>query len=184
MNDEFFWDRIPFFRLLIPFLGGIIFQIYLQMNIPFAGIFIVSLFVLIVLVAASKKISLSYRFRSVFGFLLAVFLFISGIYLVTIKTENRDFTHFSKIKPVESLTNHNKEGYYYVRLDAPYLEKDRSLKVVMDILSVKIGEQWLASTGKAMFYIQKDSLAEQLHYGDCILVKTNFADIPLTAKSI
>ena len=161
---------MPFFRLLIPFLAGIIFQIYLQTDIPFLFGTIVMLGILLLAAAYFKPIALSYRLRSVFGSILTCSLFLSGVYLVTLKTESRDASEFSNIS--------EKEGFYYVRLHEPYLEKDRSLKVVMDVLAVKKDNAWISSTGKAMFYIAKDSLSEKLRYGDCLVVKTSFTEVP------
>ena len=161
---------MPFFRLLIPFLGGIIFQIYLQTDIPFTFGTICILGLLLIFVAYFKPIALSYRLRFIFGSLLTCLLFLSGIYLVTLKTEKRDTSEFSNIN--------EKDGFYYVRLREPYLEKERSLKVVMDVLAVKKDGTWVSSTGKAMFYIAKDSLSEQLRYGDCMVVKTSFTEVP------
>src|ERR1051326_452786 len=170
METQFIWHRMPFFRLLIPFLAGIIFQIYLQTDIPFLFGTIVMLGILLLAAAYFKPIALSYRLRSVFGSILTCLLFLSGVYLVTLKTESRDASEFSNIS--------EKEGFYYVRLHEPYLEKDRSLKVVMDVLAVKKDNAWISSTGKAMFYIAKDSLSEKLRYGDCLVVKTSFTEVP------
>jgi competence protein ComEC len=170
MNTEFIWHRVPFMRLLLPFLGGIIFQIYLQSDIPFLTFTTVALFVFLLLFTYLRPLAISYRFRMVFGATLTLFLFCTGVLLVTLKTESRDNTQFSKVN--------DKEGYYYVRLHEPYLEKDRSLKVVMDVLGVHKEGKWMSSSGKAMFYLQKDSASLQLRYGDCILVKTSFTELP------
>jgi competence protein ComEC len=170
MNTEFIWHRVPFMRLLLPFLGGIIFQIYLQTDIHGLVPVVLLLFAGLLAFTFIRKAALSYRYRFMFGALLTLFLFSSGILIVTVKTDSRNETQFSKLN--------DKEGWYAVRLHEPYLEKDRSLKVVMDVVGVEKDGEWKPSTGKAMFYIQKDSVSGLLRYGDCLLVHTSFAEIP------
>ncbi len=98
-------------------------------------------------------------------------LFLSAYQLTIFKTEKFSSNHFSKF--IDSTQ------YVYARLTEPYLEKDKSIKVVLEILEVKQGEKWERTCGKAMVYFKKDARSLKFSYGDELVIRTNFNEVPL-----
>ena len=90
-----FWNKIPAFRLLMPFMLGIIPGIYL--NVPFTNMnwYIVVFFTAILLIYFYKPLYSSFKYRHVFGTIVSVFLFLCGYILTVEKTERHDLDHFS-----------------------------------------------------------------------------------------
>ena len=47
----------------------------------------------------------------------------------------------------------------------------------MEVLALKSDNQWINSNGKAILYLQKNSLSQSLNYGDVILVKGSLGEL-------
>jgi competence protein ComEC len=131
---------------------------------------IVAHFLIIAGLSFIPKIKISYKKSWWFGIIVTTFLFLSAYQLTIIKTEKFATTHFSNYA--------NSTQYVHAKIAEPYLEKEKSLKVVVDILAVKCGDTWQHTCGKAMIYFQKESRALQLNYGDELVLKVNFKDVP------
>ncbi len=164
------WNQAPFVRLLFPFLVGILLAVYFPFQSLFVSFFSISLVVSISLIVLIPKLNISFRKSSWFGILVNSTLFLLAYQLTISKTESFSNTHFSKLTDSSS--------FVLAKLTEPYLEKEKSLKVVMKILSVKQGDRWIDSNGKAMVYLKKDSLSMKLKYGDEVILKALFIDVP------
>lgn len=165
------WNQAPLIRLILPFLLGIIFAVYLPIHFDY-GIYIIGSFSFIILsIILIPKLNFSYRNSLWFGILINVILFLAAYQLTIIKTEKFSNNHFSKFT--------DSTEFIYARLNEPYLEKDKSLKVVLEILAVKQSGKWERSCGKAMVYFKKDTHSLHLSYGDELVLKTAFNEIPL-----
>ena len=166
---QFTWSPFPFFRLLFPFLGGIIFEIYLRIPIASLQIIIISISTLLLLWLIIKKLGLNVRLNLVFGFLLCINLFLCGISITKANTDSYKQNHFSHFI--------SGNDFVLAKILEPCLEKEKSLKVPMQILAVKNNQEWVLCEGNAMFYFQKDLAGLELKYGDRLVLKTNFTDI-------
>ena len=81
------YRQIPFFRLLVPFVLGIILAINVNLPISHFALTLISLGVLAILVI-TYIISPSYHYRWVFGLTASVFLFITGM-VITIGVQTQ-----------------------------------------------------------------------------------------------
>jgi competence protein ComEC len=164
------WNQAPIVRLILPFLAGILSAIYLPYNFPNALCCLSALIVVVAAIVLVPKFHISYKKSFWFGFIINSAFFLLAYQLTIYKTEKFSPNHFSKIQDSSHLV--------YARLSDAYIEKDRSLKVVLEITAVKNGNEWISTCGKAMVYFKKDAKSLNLKYGDELLLKANFKDIP------
>ncbi len=164
------WNQAPLVRLLLPFLAGIIIAVYLPFQFEYGLFVIVALALSISAIVLIPRLNFSYRKSRWFGLLITITLFISAYQLTILKTEKFAADYFSKLTESTS--------FVYARLTEPYLEKEKSLKVVMEIIAVKQGGEWKVTRGKAMVYLKKDMRGLLLNYGDELMMKANFKEVP------
>ncbi len=159
---------MPFLRLLLPFLGGILTAVYSGLQFEIFSYLILGIFFLILIFVFIRKLNLPYSFSWVFGVLVFAILFLFGFQLTNLHTSKYNSTHFSKIENADLI---------YAKCTEPYLEKEKSYKIVMQILAERKNGEWFQTSGKAMCYFKKDSLSKNLRYGDCVVFKSNFTDV-------
>ena len=164
------WNKAPFVRLILPFLAGIIIAIYLPFQFKYSIYIIVALVAIISLFVLIPRLNISYRKSRWFGLLVNSTLLLFSNQLTIFKTEKFANNHFSKYT--------DGTQYVYIRLTEPYLEKEKSLKAVVEVLSVKQGDQWKNTCGKAMVHFKKNAHSLQLAYGDELLMKADFKEVP------
>jgi len=162
------WSQIPFLRLLLPFIAGILTAVYSEWQFDFLNYLIPVLFIVIALFVFIKGLNVSYSYSWIFGAFISITLFLSGFQLTILNTDKFKPNHFSRFEDSE---------LYYVKTNEPYLEKGKSYKISVSVLAAKKNGKWIEASGKAMCYFKKDSLAKQLYYGDCIVVKTKFNEV-------
>ena len=153
-----YWNKIPLFRLLIPFIIGIFTSIFLSFSIPIYVVVILCLF-LIASVFFKK-----YSQRWFFGFLSYFLFFLFGILIIQSQHYIDKDTYFA---------NYN-SNYFEVKLLENVVEKPNSLKSEVEVLSCFVGTEKTLTVGKAIIYFKRDSLSEKLKYGDHILIKSNW----------
>lgn len=164
------WNQAPFIRLILPFVAGIITAVYIPFPMYYSIFTIVLLFIIFSLLLLIPRITISYRKSWWFGLFVNIALFIFSYQLTILNTEKFSSNHFSKhIGNVQ---------FVYSKLTDSYLEKEKSLKVVVEVLAVKQGNIWKNTSGKAMIYLKKDTHALKLKYGDEIMMKVAFKEIP------
>lgn len=164
------WNQAPFVRLLLPFVAGILVAVYIPSLSNWILVASLCLTSLVMLIVAFKKLNFSYKNSWWFGLIINLTLFISAYQFTIYKTENFSSLHFSNYS--------NSLQYAYIKITDPYLEKDKTLKVVAQVLAIKQGNQWKKTSGKGMFYFKKDSRSLKLEYGDEIMTQVYFKDVP------
>jgi len=152
-----FLQKNPFFRLFIALSAGILFFQYFQLNL----ILVLSAAILALVVLFTffllQKSSQQFRWRWLPGVAVFILLFLVGYSLSDRKNRHAPFD-FTPEKSV-----------YAMELTQTPIEKAKSYKCEVKLLSRLEAGQWLTSAGKAVVYIQKDSLSSRLLYGDQIL---------------
>ncbi|MEO7989679.1 MAG: ComEC/Rec2 family competence protein [Chryseolinea sp.] len=157
------WIPYPFVRIVVFFIAGILFGIYLPdiIDETFAQ-FTLSTFVIlyIVLFFISQK-----RIKINLGFLGLTTIFLAGYVQLLSQTESRQadhFIHFSK--PIE----------YYKAVVTKYAEeKDKSWKLEVNLTELKSEGKWKIGEGKIVCYFPKEDFKKPFQYGDVLLVKGN-----------
>ncbi len=164
------WNQVPLVRLLLPFLLGIICAIYFPIQVNNILLFSLCLFVIIGAIVLIPRFYISYRKSHWLGVVINLLLFTFAYQLTIFKTQKFSPNHFSNYCGGTNTV--------YARLADSYIEKEKSIKIVMDIVAVKKGADWVNTTGKAIIYIEKDANALHLKYGDELVMNASFKDIP------
>ena len=158
------WKKYPFVRLLFPFILGIIFSFegsYYSMIAIF-----VAFFALIIISKTNKNIKNNF----LFGIVLNIILFVGGSLLIQISLND-----YSKLEEAD---------FYQCAIVEPIKEKTNSYQLTLLINAKSIDSSWSFSRGKALIYIEKDSLSSKLKFRDKLLIKgnLNFLDPPKNPK--
>ncbi len=164
------FGRIPFFRLLLPFLGGIILGIYVQQQVPFLSLGLLIFFLVTLAFIVIRPLSARWAQSWITGLLISATLFLSGLHLTICKTGNLKEDHISKVGAENVLA--------LARITSAPLEKERSLKFSAEILNVKGRNGARRTSGNALLYFSKDSSSKKIAYGDLVLIRTSFHDVP------
>ncbi len=163
------WNKYPLFRFFIPFISGIILAISLQRNVHIPLFVFACLFTIVAfLIFFGDKISV-YRYRWLAGLVLNILVFLSGFELTVNNVEKYNPLHFCNIV--------NSRQFVIAEVLEPIEGKGKSDKTVLKIKSVKTGKDWIDLRGKVMAYFEKDSLSENIKYGDCLLLDMNFQEV-------
>lgn len=166
------WHQLPLVRLIIPFITGILTAIYFPYQIENFSLIIIPYILIIGFIVLVPSFRISYRKSWIFGLAITILLFALSYQLTIYKTSRFFPDHFS-IYLKENAVVH-------ARLSAPPIEKEKSIKIVVEVLEVKPFSQWMKSSGKAMVYISKDDRSKKLRYGEEIFLNSNFIEIPDT----
>lgn len=144
------FQNIPFLRITIALIAGVIAAQYFVINEMLNTLFQVVIFMLLIF------INLKYRYSSsvYFGVLLNIFFFLLGIQANTIYYR----------KPVL----HEKGVFSAIVLESP-VEKPKSYKSVVKISEVILGDSVKPTNEKVIVYFGKTPEAENLEAGDRIL---------------
>lgn len=157
-----FLQRTPFFRILLPFIIGII--AYQYVAIESWGLWVafgLSSF-LIVLSLAIRIPKRQFQFRWLFGSGIFLFLF-SLAYVLSSNNE--------KANTFDCLYQ---KGIYRVEIVSAPVEKTNSIMCEAEVLQY-YNANWQSAHGRAMLYFQKDTFASTLLFGDRLLVEATFA---------
>jgi len=156
-----FLQRTPFFRLLLPFIAGIILYQYVEFV---HGVLYVLVVLSALLVAGSYLIHTpkrQYQFRWLFGCGISVFM-LSLAYLICAGHDKAQaFDHFFQ------------KGIYRVELISSPVEKAKSFRCDAKVIGFYTTSRQPAH-GKAILYFQKDQAASNLLVGDRLLVEARF----------
>ena len=159
------YRQIPFFRLLVPFVLGIILAINVNLPISHFALTLISLGVLAILVI-TYIISPSYHYRWVFGLTASVFLFITGM-VITIGVQT------------QSQIPDGIENQVVVCLVEPVEQRTSSYRVMGRVSMLQQDNVWQQLDEKVILYFSTtDSVAPLIKYGDVLALKANFSSPP------
>ncbi len=165
------WSRFPFVRLLIPLVCGILLCYF------YGGAVLLSRKVLIVLpvigigfLALTNIYSrwlISYRSRWIHGLIVNLTLFLTGWAITDSTFLHNQHNHFSLFQ--------SDSGAYIAHIIEQPLEKQNSLKIILEIDEIRDSSVTFVASGKLLCYIKKGSQTTQLNYGDVII----FNNVPV-----
>jgi len=168
---KYYLAQLPLVKLVFPFVIGIIIGIYT----PFYAIIFWASFGLLFLLASSILIRKNFSIKKLqqktltSSFLLWLNIFLVGILLSQFHKQIESKNHFSKHYENESLLE--------IQILNPVNFKSKSAKIEAKVLSVLKQDTLVKTSGKLLLYLEKDSLAENLQYGDIIIVKTRINEL-------
>ena len=154
------WKQIPFIRLIIPLMIGIVCQWYLVFSLRQLFIFTIATSLILViyfLLSFSKK----YIYRWLQGVGFNLLFFVLGMSLI--------YTNDIRNQPDWIGRYDNDSVAVLVTLQEPLVEKTKSYKALARIESVKVHGEWKTAKGNMLIYLSKDSLEPNLKYGSQLL---------------
>lgn len=171
------WREVPFVRLLIPVITGILSAIYFDYPIHFLN-YLLPVTATVLLLLSFQKIDRQYRWF--FGFLINVF-FISLAYQFTYY--HNDIHHSKFIGLYES-----NAPVFVVGTITNMPDKSREKWIKVELNSRQIGEQKDSlknCRGTVLVYIENSAESQDLLYGDALILQTRLSAIakPKNPKS-
>ncbi|MBS4013369.1 MAG: ComEC family competence protein [Bacteroidetes bacterium] len=161
--------QIPMVRLLIPFFAGIVVAIGFDLNINdilFWAFISPSTFYVII---HTIFFSANYSQRWIFGLIVYLCLFFFGIKISQDNNQLKWANHFSKFDDTT--------GYAIVEISEPISEKANSYQVNGIVTTIINKDSIINTTGKVIVYLEKDSIALNLKYGDLIIIENRFNEV-------
>ena len=144
---------------------GIIIQINYGVELNFVFLFSIIIFFGIILVLNSiKKVSSRFSFPFIFGISTNIILFVFGLFISINFKPSKEFTNVS-------------DGLIVAELAEMPSEKEKSIKAIVDIIYIQKDNAWQETSGKAIIYLQKDSLSRAIEIGDRLLFEPSFNSI-------
>jgi competence protein ComEC len=159
------WTKIPFLRLLLPMLIGIGTGIFIKADawlIAFALMAIAAF-------ASALFIKNTFRNKTSRSVLLQVSIFCIGFVFINIFKQYWLPNYYAKYVRRDSII--------FAKILEPVAEKRKSYKTFAEIIAVKNGEIQTFVTGKIVVYFEKNIQAQQLNYGDVVILKNNIQDL-------
>ncbi|MEP7236286.1 MAG: ComEC/Rec2 family competence protein [Ferruginibacter sp.] len=162
------WKTAPFIRLLLPLIGGIILQWYLQIPVAVIITSLVS-FGIAFLLFLLLPIVLRFKLQALQGFIIQL-LFIALGLLLTWQKDIRNQKNW--------YGNYYHDGsYLVVRIDEPLIEKTKSYKADGYVESIIENGVAIPCKGKLLLYFSKDSTEVNLNYGDRVIIHKDLQEI-------
>ncbi len=155
--------KIPFLRFLSPFILGIIVGDFLPIQLELLLIPAVFFSGLAFVYRPFLNHAPNYHRRWIFGSLISLSIFFIS-YCITANYNNID----TKIKTSEIILG---------RIYEPPKETAKSIKISLKVQEYLNSEVWVKDNSNILVYIEKDSLAKSLKYGDILLIKSNLKSI-------
>ena len=157
-----FLHRTPFFRLLIPYIIGIIvYQFVVIVGWSLYVLVGLSAFLIILsfIIRTPKR---QFQFRWLFGFGIFIFMFSLAYFL---SSEYEKTNRFDQL---------HKKGIYRVEITSPPVEKAKSYLCKVHVLQY-FDSTWKPTHGQAILYFQKNKYTSRLLFGDRLIVEADFA---------
>jgi len=171
-----FWKTAPFIRLLLPFVAGIIIGWYWQ--IPFLQtVFGILSFLTAFALFSLLPVTIKFKVQFVQGILLNLILIGMGM-LLTWQKDSRhsnswfgNYYHNSDYHDSDyNDSDYHDSDYLVVKIAEPVIEKTKSIKADGIVEGIVRKEATVTCGGKILLYFSKEGAAQQLHYGDIILI--------------
>jgi competence protein ComEC len=161
------WHQIPFLRLLLPFMLGIVAETYIQIA-AFSPRFLLFLFVFFLLwlaIGAFRK-GLTWRPLMTWAVSEQVALLLLGA-LLTYRQDGRNAdTHFSHF------VSANMPMRYRVAITEPPQIKGLNTKLTLSVQAIALSDSlWQPVQGDLLATMPSDSHSMQLKYGDILLIR-------------
>lgn len=166
------WQRYPFVRLFIPFVGGIIAGIYLKITVN-AGLWILTLSIPFLFVFHYFQLrTLPYRMRHIQGIIFSILSISLGLGITGLHNHRTEALHF------ENQTGLS--GVYRLKIEDVPAYKTNSIRFCVRVQSRISHNKELKCDGKVMAYFQRDTNALKLRYGDQLIAQIQLKPVEPT----
>lgn len=163
------WSKYPFLRLVIPLvIGVLLFDAIGVVNHDKISLFIVLLVLLSSEIFLSR--ALKYHGRWLFGVLTMLVFAYLGYYRCCLQDVTSRREYFGNLS--------GQCGLYMARVYDPPTEKEKSVKVLMELEGFRNDSLEIKVSGKVIAYFQKSEEALRLEYGDMLFFSSPIEDVP------
>lgn len=164
--SQFVYSKIPFVRIVLAFITGILIYKYFPLIPVLWGIIIAGIFSIVLLVfQIIPKLRSSYRLSPYWGIIFTVTFIIFGYSLSSIQTSRR------------STSDKLNTGFIIGEIVEQPAEKEKSIKTVLKIQAIKNNNEWIKSEGKVILYFEKDKRSSALKNGDRIVFEPTLQEV-------
>lgn len=164
-------NHYPLLRLLIPFIIGAISAVYYPFNQHYSIILFSIFFLSLIVLTSIKKINSNFNIRWIFGVHIYLLFFLLGNVLTLQKSNQNQHT----------LANLN-DQLVIGEIAEPPIKNEKTVKCVLTIKGTKNNPDnyldWKSVEGKAIVFLEKNKMSEQLNNGDYISFQPEFKDVP------
>ena len=122
-----YWNKIPLFRIILPFLIGIIIAFHLQLSNSYLYIFIVVAVICFLCISYFKRYFSSYSKRWIFGVLINLFFLVFGVLITQQHKPINIRFHFKNYSANASV----------VILKEDIVAKTKSYKCEVEVIAIK-----------------------------------------------
>jgi len=160
-------SKIPFVRILFPFILGILYSLYLaETNLPL--VFLLGVFILSTMLLFIKITGEAVNFSLLF--VLDVFLFFFALNLTESSRKIDDPAYFA---------NHTKFDTVFSigEVDDMPVAKANSIKVNLKLVKIKNDTGYYNCQGNTIAYFQKSSVSNNLKPGNLLLFKSVYKEV-------
>ena len=165
-TSQFVYSKIPFVRIVIPFILGItLFHFFPRVPLFLSNSLIIFLFILLFLYQILPYLRSSYKWNPIWGGILFFLLVFIGYSLSNLQSQKKEIFHID--------SNGIVMGDIY---ESP-TEKERTVKTVVEIKAIRSNNEWISSDGRIILYFQKDSRTQNLKRGDRIIFEPFVQDV-------
>ena len=168
LPTAYFWNKVPFVRLLAALITGIILQWQFQFAISFlvTGIlFLLSLILLYFFISLKSKYKIGFINGIITNFLIAL---LAGV-LVWLHDARNDREWIGHTYTTGS--------FVLVTIEEPLIEKTNSFKALASIERSYADNVYKKQNGKVILYFKKDSSLRPLNYGSQIFFNKTLQEI-------
>jgi competence protein ComEC len=169
LHKAYFWERLPFFRILLPFVAGILCYSFITTTIPasvIVSIAVGSIALFVSLLLLKKQTTVT----NVLSFIAANIFLITTAWLTAYNFDERNneqwFGHYME----------DAAGFAVTVSEKP-AEKERTWKVPVTIEHVFIEGKPRAAIGKGFIYLYKDEQPLPYQMGDKLIVPSHWQRI-------
>lgn len=169
-----YWKKIPFVRLIIPLVSGIVLQEKFQFE-NFEGVLGVGLIFLLAFLLYLSQKRIRRKYKSLFGIASFLSLFLLGIWLHYQHQENHSKNHFSLYFHEENTIT---------GIIKRVSQNEKKYKVELEVLSFK-HDPLIRTQGRLLAYLKHKDINQKLIPGDHLMVTSKVYPIakPLNPKA-
>ncbi len=162
------WREIPFVRILLPFLAGVLLALHIGLVVPYTWI---SLCCIIGILLVVNFIRIDYQYRWVFGFFLNIALFLFG----------NQITSSCDVRYKENFVGNQVIDSQQILIGQVSSPPTIGNKVKLHLRVKAIGtdsSNLQAASGYFLIYLPEDKASTALAYGDEIALKAWLSSVP------
>lgn len=155
------WKAVPFFRLLWPFMAGIVLQWYRPFGLSLIVSSALTFFISFIL-AGFLPISSRYQWRTIQGLFIHFAIMAMGMLVTRMADPTTDENWYGN--------RYQKGDMLLVSLLEPLTEKISTYKTEVSVNGLVREGRVIPARGKILLYLFKDSITAKLVYGDRLLI--------------